>query len=66
MPPPRTVTVPLEELESLLAAAVARGLKNGGVHEKAGMIGPDITMRVTAGLAAAGRITTAPTDRVQS
>lgn len=51
------VTVPLDELESLLFAAVERGLKNGGVFEKAGMIGPDIVARTTHGLAAAGRIT---------
>lgn len=61
----RTVQVPLEELESLLFAAVERGLKNGGVFHKAGMIGPDIVLRTTAGLAAAGRITPELTDQTE-
>lgn len=52
----RTVTVDLEELNSLLEQAINHALHHGHVFHKAGMIGPVAVARVNHGLAAAGRI----------
>lgn len=51
-----TVTVDLDELTSLLESAISRALQNARVYERAGIICPDAVARVTASLAASGRI----------